>query len=156
MTSSTMANINSTIGLDYYVDPANDTSIWDAYSDTFDVSQFDYPGTFKVVPLWEMILKVTFCVITILTALFGNILVILVVVRNKRLQTTTNFYIVNLAIADLLVAVSCAWVHVVTDLYTKGWILGDFFCKFNSFAQGKYKTRSYDNSTPFNCILKRR
>ncbi|KAK3089722.1 hypothetical protein FSP39_005898 [Pinctada imbricata] len=50
------------------------------------------------------------------------------------MQTTTNYFIVNLAVCDIFVTVSCAWVRLVDNL-TEGWVLGSFFCKFNSFAQ---------------------
>ncbi|KAL5018154.1 hypothetical protein ScPMuIL_003876, partial [Solemya velum] len=50
------------------------------------------------------------------------------------MQTVTNYYIVNLAIADLMVTVSCSWVSLVDDI-TEGWVLGDFFCKLNTFTQ---------------------
>ncbi len=40
-------------------------------------------------------------------------------------------------VAGLMVTVSCSWVHLVHDL-TEGWVLGAFFCRLNSFAQGEY------------------
>ncbi|KAL1281995.1 hypothetical protein QQF64_000798 [Cirrhinus molitorella] len=46
-----------------------------------------------------------FLAVFILVAIVGNILVILSVLCNKHLQTVTNFFIVNLAIADLLLSI---------------------------------------------------
>ena len=49
---------------------------------------------------WALILVVVPCL-----TLFGNVLVIMAVTREKALQTVTNYFIVSLALADLLVAV---------------------------------------------------
>ncbi|KAJ8319142.1 hypothetical protein KUTeg_004233 [Tegillarca granosa] len=95
---------------------------------------YEYPKPQKSVPLWEVIIKATVTAQVMLTAILGNTLIVMVVLWNKSLRTTTNFFIVNLAISDILVTVSCTWVHLVKDL-TEGWILGVFFCKFNSFVQ---------------------
>lgn len=75
-------------------------------------------------------------VIMITASLLGNVAVVLVVWRNKRMRTATNYFFVNLAVSDIMVTTSCTWVHLVDDV-TDGWVLGPFFCKFNSFAQGK-------------------
>jgi len=106
------------------------------YEYPFNLTLLDYPETFQYQPIWLVVLKITIYVALILVAIAGNILVILVVIKNKRMRTTTNFYMVNLAISDLMVTMWCSWVHLVDDL-TQGWVLGDFFCKFNSFAQGE-------------------
>lgn len=49
---------------------------------------------------WALILVIVPCL-----TLFGNVLVIMAVVRERTLQTVTNYFIVSLALADLLVAV---------------------------------------------------
>ena len=98
-------------------------------------SGIPYQGNFKTVVLAEMIVKIIFYVIVILLAIAGNLLIIYVVWRNKRLHNTTYYYIVNLAVSDLMVTLFCTWVHLVNDL-TDNWVLGAFFCKFNSFSQG--------------------
>ena len=112
------------------------TSCGSPLDDFYDLSQIPYPLPMKSVPLAEAVLKVTFCAVIIAVAVLGNSAVILTVWKKKRLRSTTNYYIVNLAVSDLLVTISCTWVQVVHNL-TEGWQLGAFFCKFNSFAQGK-------------------
>ncbi|GFR00622.1 dopamine D2-like receptor [Trichonephila clavata] len=57
----------------------------------------DYPGTEKV--FWALLL-----IPLPLVAVIGNILVILSVYKERSLQTVTNYFIVSLAFADLLVA----------------------------------------------------
>ena len=96
----------------------------------------DYPEAIKSLPVWEIVIKVILYGVIIVASLLGNTLLIIVVFRNKRMHTATNYYIVNLGVADLMVALSCTWVHVVDDV-TEGWSLGAFFCRINSFAHGK-------------------
>ncbi|XP_021356919.1 neuropeptide FF receptor 1-like, partial [Mizuhopecten yessoensis] len=105
------------------------------YKDFYDPSSFNYPLELEAQPFIQVVAKISVYAVIILTALVGNLLVILVVVKNKRMRTTTNYFIVNLAVSDLMVIVWCCWVYLVDDL-SEGWILGNFFCKFNSFAQG--------------------
>ncbi|CAG4961360.1 unnamed protein product [Colias eurytheme] len=69
--------------------------------DSFVFDRNDSSGlTDGVYNLWAL----TLIVFPLLT-LFGNVLVILSVAREKSLQTATNYFIVSLAVADLLVAV---------------------------------------------------
>lgn len=49
---------------------------------------------------WALLLVIVPCV-----TIFGNVLVILSVYRERTLQTVTNYFIVSLALADLLVAI---------------------------------------------------
>lgn len=103
----------------------------------FDTRQMDYPMNITSVPVGEAAVKITVYTLLILISLIGNTLIVLVVLKNKRMQTTTNYFLVNLAVSDLVVSLSCSWVNLVEDL-TEGWVLGAFFCPFNSFAQGKF------------------
>uniref|UniRef100_A0A1B0FK81 G-protein coupled receptors family 1 profile domain-containing protein n=1 Tax=Glossina morsitans morsitans TaxID=37546 RepID=A0A1B0FK81_GLOMM len=73
---------------------------------------------------WALIL-IVFPIFT----LFGNILVILSVFRERSLQTVTNYFIVSLAIADLLVAV-VVMPFAVYALVNVTWGLPYFACDF--------------------------
>ncbi|XP_037329036.2 alpha-1D adrenergic receptor [Pungitius pungitius] len=68
-----------------------------------------------------------FLSVFISVAILGNILVILSVVCNKHLQTVTNFFIVNLAMADLLL--SLIVLPFSASLEVLGcWVFGRVFC----------------------------
>lgn len=86
--------------------------------------------------LWEIIIKSVLFAIIILMSLVGNILIIIIVFRNRQMHTPTNYYIVNLAVADLMVTVWCTWATLV-DSFAHGWVFGAFFCKINTFMQGR-------------------
>jgi len=86
-------------------------------------------------------MQVAAYVVIIVTSLLGNGAVIYIVWHEKHMRTTTNYFIVNLVVCDVMVTSLCTWVHLVGDL-THDWLLGAFFCKFNSFAQGKLPARS--------------
>lgn len=138
-TSETELNLSFTEGT-YYTVSGSDMDVYENFTfemmETFDYSSMPYLGEMKKVPAWEMAIKITVYTLIMALALAGNLLIIIVVARNKRMQSTTNYFIVNLAISDLLVTCCCTWVRLVDDL-TEGWVLGDFFCKVNSAAQGR-------------------
>ncbi|XP_053973390.1 dopamine D2-like receptor isoform X1 [Hylaeus volcanicus] len=73
---------------------------------------------------WALILVIVPCL-----TLFGNVLVILAVVRERALQTVTNYFIVSLAVADLLVAV-LVMPFAVYVLVNGSWSLPGFVCDF--------------------------
>lgn len=59
--------------------------------------------------------------------LFGNTLVIYVVLRFSKMQTVTNRYILNLAIADECFLIGIPF--LITTMYLNEWIFGPFLCK---------------------------
>ncbi|XP_050030738.1 trissin receptor-like [Dermacentor andersoni] len=72
---------------------------------------------------------------------FGNLLVIGVVITNRRMRTTTNFFLTNLAVADLCVAMFCVYQNLFFYL-TPQWVLGDFLCRMYFFVHGLSYTAS--------------
>lgn len=63
----------------------------------------------------------------ILFAIVGNILVILSVACNRHLRTPTNYFIVNLAIADLLLSFTVLPFSATLEVLGY-WVLGRIFC----------------------------
>ncbi|MBN3311133.1 alpha-1A adrenergic receptor [Amia ocellicauda] len=68
-----------------------------------------------------------FLSVFILFAIVGNIMVILSVVCNKHLQTVTNYFIINLAIADLLLSTIVLPFSASLEVLG-GWVFGRIFC----------------------------
>ena len=67
--------------------------------------------------------------IIILTALLGNSLVIYVVIASPRMRTVTNFYIANLAFADVTIAMFATPFQFHAAVMQR-WDLPEFMCKF--------------------------
>lgn len=65
--------------------------------------------------------------IVFLVGLFGNSLVIYVVMRFSKMQTVTNMYILNLAIADEMFLIGL--VFLITTFIYKYWMFGRLLCK---------------------------
>ena len=89
---------------------------------------------------WALILVIVPCL-----TLFGNVLVILAVVRERALQTVTNYFIVSLAVADLLVAVLVMpfAVYVLVSLYFPFLFLRGSIRGMNDKSDGRRKTIRY-------------
>ena len=56
--------------------------------------------------------------IVFLLGVVGNSFVVAVVYRNKRMHNVTNYFIVNLAIADVLVCIFCLPITLINNLFT--------------------------------------
>ncbi len=59
---------------------------------------------------------------------FGNALVVVVVIANSQMRSTTNLLIINLALADLLFIVFCV-PFTASDYALPFWPYGDVWCK---------------------------
>lgn len=67
------------------------------------------------LPKWGVLALI---VIILATAL-GNLLVCLAVCRERRLQNTTNYFLMSLAIADLLVSILVMPLGMIVEMYGK-------------------------------------
>lgn len=74
--------------------------------------------------------------VVFLCALFGNLMVVTVVGKNRAMRTVTNCFIVNLAVADILVAVFNLPITLLSNLY-----LGKFYIIYIFKFWNKYVCR---------------
>ncbi|XP_032223044.2 orexin receptor type 2 [Nematostella vectensis] len=67
--------------------------------------------------------------IIFIVGVVGNSLVCLVIFKTPNMRNTRNYLIVNLAIADITVALVCIPFDVVIRVYGDTWVLGAAMCK---------------------------
>lgn len=63
----------------------------------------------------------------ILASIFGNLLVIVSVMRHRKLRVITNYYVISLALADMLVAMFAMTFNASVQIYGE-WLFGYFMC----------------------------
>ncbi|XP_043935168.1 melatonin receptor type 1C-like [Protopterus annectens] len=90
------------------------------------------------------ILQASVMVFTIVTDIVGNILVILSVLQNKKLQTPSNIFVISLSAADMMVAVY-PYPLITFAILQKTWTLGYVQCKVTSVIHGLSLTGSVYN-----------
>ena len=73
------------------------------------------------------------CALLIVIGTFGNIVIPLIVKRNKRLRNRTYFWLVNLSVADLLICSVCLPITFTNTVVSLDWVLGEVGCKITSY-----------------------
>lgn len=87
-----------------------------------------------VADLWITI-PLTFVYLVILLAgILGNASVCICIGQHQLMHTNTNFYLFNLAVADLLYMLFGLPFEIHMFWYQYPWPFGEAFCKFRSFA----------------------
>ncbi|KAI5694101.1 hypothetical protein M8J75_010700 [Diaphorina citri] len=85
------------------------------------------------IHIFPFIIKGMLMCFIIITAILGNLLVIISVIKHRKLRIITNYFVVSLAFADLLVALCVMPFNAIVSL-TDEWYFGYFMCDvWNSF-----------------------
>ncbi|XP_040576616.1 growth hormone secretagogue receptor type 1 [Lepeophtheirus salmonis] len=88
------------------------------------------------LPEYTAVLSLIFCSLIVGIGVLGNALVILVISTSKVLRSSTNIFLLNLSIADLLVLVTCTPTVIVELVIRKdAWILGKTLCYLVPFVE---------------------
>ncbi|XP_054846396.1 neuromedin-K receptor [Eublepharis macularius] len=93
------------------------------------------PGNFSnqfVQPSWRIALWSLAYSAMVAVAVFGNLIVIWIIVAHKRMRTVTNYFLVNLAFSDASVAAFNTLVNFTFALHGE-WYFGEAYCRFQNF-----------------------
>lgn len=114
-------------------DPANSTDLSDLkiLIDTGQSNRsndvYDHQKSHDLEYVLLLTLKATVMAFIIICALFGNLLVIVSVMRHRKLRVITNYFVVSLALADMLVAIFAMTFNASVELSGR-WLFGYYMC----------------------------
>ncbi|KAF2897586.1 hypothetical protein ILUMI_08589 [Ignelater luminosus] len=83
----------------------------------------------------------TIMISIIVAAILGNLLVIVSVMRHRKLRIITNYFVVSLAFADMLVAIVAMTFNFSVQMSGK-WLFGQFMCDFWNSMDVYFSTAS--------------
>ncbi|CAG2110962.1 unnamed protein product, partial [Medioppia subpectinata] len=85
-----------------------------------------------ILPLWQQFLWSFIFGLMVVVAAGGNIIVIWIVLAHKRMRTVTNYFLVNLSLADTMVSTLNVIFNFIYML-NSDWPFGQFYCKVSNF-----------------------
>ena len=94
-----------------------------------------------------VIFETFFYLLTISVAVVGNSCVLLAVYRNSRLRTIPNYFIVSLAISDILLPLLCAPYSIAVAIVGY-WPFNDSVCQSQGFFRHNFSLRLFANLNP--------
>ncbi|CAG5127355.1 unnamed protein product, partial [Candidula unifasciata] len=98
------------------------------------------------IPLSSSVVLIILYTLTTLAALLGNSIVIVVFAKGRRSNSDLKHFLINLAIADLIMAIFCipfTFAYQITD----NWIFSDFMCPLVQGCQVVSVTASVSTNT---------
>lgn len=86
-----------------------------------------------VLPCWIQLIYAFLFGGMVLVAAVGNATVAWIVLAHRRMRTVTNYFLVNLSVADFLTSVFNAVFNLVYMLESH-WAFGEHYCVFSNFV----------------------
>ncbi|XP_032253419.1 cholecystokinin receptor type A [Phoca vitulina] len=84
---------------------------------------------------WQPAVQILLYSVIFLLSVLGNTLVITVLIRNKRMRTVTNIFLLSLAVSDLMLCLFCMPFNLIPNLL-KDFIFGSAVCKTTTYFMG--------------------
>ncbi|KAL7404803.1 hypothetical protein ABVT39_019270 [Epinephelus coioides] len=100
--------------------PHNGTNVTANYTNQF------------VQPPWRVALWSVAYSSVLAVAVFGNLIVIWIILAHKRMRTVTNYFLLNLAFSDASMAAFNTLINFIYAAHGE-WYFGEAYCKFHNF-----------------------
>ena len=114
-------------------------AVSDDYDDTGDrdFSNYSFPSPiWNRLETWQVAVKSAAVAPVALIAILGNLAVIRILIKARLTRNPINLFILNMSIADLLIALIFPWVILVFHFY-QNFMLGEFICRAEGFVLSK-------------------
>ncbi|KAJ8980735.1 hypothetical protein NQ317_011383, partial [Molorchus minor] len=85
-----------------------------------------------ILPVWRQVLWSILYAGMVIVATGGNLIVIWIVLAHKRMRTVTNYFLLNLSVADTMVSTLNVTFNFVYMLNSH-WPFGELYCKITQF-----------------------
>ncbi|XP_005748752.1 tachykinin receptor 3a isoform X1 [Pundamilia nyererei] len=85
-----------------------------------------------VQPPWRIALWSVAYSFVLAVAVFGNLIVIWIILAHKRMRTVTNYFLLNLAFSDASMAAFNTSINFIYAAHGE-WYFGEAYCKFHNF-----------------------
>ncbi|XP_074486087.1 tachykinin receptor 3a [Sebastes fasciatus] len=95
------------------------------------ITTANYTNPF-VQPPWRVALWSVAYSSVLAVAVFGNLIVIWIILAHKRMRTVTNYFLLNLAFSDASMAAFNTLINFIYAAHGE-WYFGEAYCKFHNF-----------------------
>ncbi|KAL4706596.1 hypothetical protein ACJJTC_009008, partial [Scirpophaga incertulas] len=116
------------------LDRSNDTPLNSSWPDPSLICVVDTPENYISTTVFQSCIYIMY-IIVFIVALLGNGLVCFVVQSSPRMKTVTNYFIVNLAVGDILMTLFCVPFSFMSTLVLRYWPFGAVMCKVVNYSQ---------------------
>lgn len=136
-TSHVSFNLNSTT-TNLPFDSSSDDVSSNELIDSSDPSSEPSDGSSMRFPFYLRFSATAICLLLLTIGCPGNLLVPYVVMKTKELRNSTNIFLMNLSVSDLMILlISSPTILIELHSQPETWFLGLFMCKCNFFLSHK-------------------
>ncbi|XP_014366722.2 thyrotropin-releasing hormone receptor isoform X1 [Papilio machaon] len=115
------------------IDISNST--FEQSNTSFEMSNENFTE-YAEIPYYIKATSMTFCIVIMCLGVIGNVMVPIVILKTKDMRNSTNIFLVNLSIADLMVLLVCTpTVLVEVNSKPETWVLGKELCLAVPFVE---------------------